>query len=317
MLINLMGCGHVLCSSGKSRQSRKIRASLEISPTKSLNAAKVHSKDTRHLLYDDYVSVDCLGLGAFSEVVLNLHLPSQESRALKIISKQLLSSQHLDNIYLIKEMAILECLSHEKIIKAYEIFEDKNSYYLVMQYCKGGNLGKRLKKVGRFEEKDAKQIMYQLLLALDHCHNKGVIHRDVKAENVLFEEEEGLNIKLADFGSSCFKSLVGTAHGIFGTPYYMAPEMFESHYDEKVDSWSCGILLYVMLTANVPYSGLNLNEIRAKMKVLPFQVTESELKGVSQQGIEFIEMMLKIEPSARMSAGHALEHPWLAEVKKT
>ena len=142
--------------------------------------------------------------------------------------------------------------TNENLIKLYEIFETKNSLYLVLELIKGGELLKRISKVKIFKESDVRILIKKMLIALDHCHSKNIIHRDLKPDNLLLRSEDNLHdIVIADFGLSCqlFKGEI--LYKRCGTPGYVAPEVLHWHegdpfYTSKCDIFSVGCILYLM-----------------------------------------------------------------------
>ena len=186
--------------------------------------------------FQNYEEIKKLGSGAFAEVTLCKHTPTNTERALKTIHKSGLSIQQKDPIFMLKEIQILKTLDHPNILKCYEIFEDEQKYYIATEYCPGGDLFGEILKMKKFTEAQAADIMFQLLSALTYCHEKNVIHRDLKPENILLlDKDSNLNIKVADFGSSCLLDSNQRLRGCFGSAYYVAPEVLLNAYDEKSD----------------------------------------------------------------------------------
>jgi calcium-dependent protein kinase len=138
--------------------------------------------------------------------------------------------------------------------------------YLVMENCPGGELFKRLtsQKDQMFNESEAATIMKRLFRAINHCHASGVVHRDIKAENIMYGADG--EIKLIDFGlSRKINSKHSHMQTITGTPYYMAPEVLEGDYTQQCDVWSLGVLMYVLLCGYLPFQGENRNVVFHKI----------------------------------------------------
>jgi len=155
------------------------------------------------------------------------------------------------------EIDILKNLDHPNILRLYEVFEDKKFIYLVTEFCEAGELFDEIVKRQRFDERDAAIIIKQLLSAIAYCHSKSVCHRDLKPENILIDNKETLSIKLIDFGTSQKFDTEEKMELILGTAYYIAPEVLKGEYDEKCDVWSCGVILYILLSGSPPFNGKN------------------------------------------------------------
>ncbi len=148
------------------------------------------------------------------------------------------------------------------IINIYEVYITSVSYDIVMEHCKGGSLLDRINSLLEqnkcFSEDEAALIIRQILSALNYAHQSGIVHRDIKLENVLFLEENpsSLLVKLIDFGlSAFFEKGIKTMKEKLGTCYYISPEVLNGNYNEKCDIWACGVLLYILLIGVPPFSG--------------------------------------------------------------
>ncbi|OMJ96119.1 hypothetical protein SteCoe_296 [Stentor coeruleus] len=265
----------------------------------------------------DYSEITKLGVGGFSEVKMCLHIPSQQKRAVKVISKNIIPIESIDEEHILKEMALLKYLNHPNIIKAYEIFEDSTKFYLSLEYCGGGNLYTKLKAVKKFPQLEAADIAFQIFLGVSYLHDNGIIHRDLKPENILLTGNYDYSVKIADFGSACLKNKTKSLNGIAGTLYYLAPEVLKDNYDEKVDIWSIGIMLFQLITGLLPYKGKSSDEIKKRIAAKPFKV-KSEYLDVNARNLlmDFFQGLLNVDPRMRYSAKEALEHPWILSSKK-
>ena len=226
--------------------------------------------------------------------------------AVKSISKSNLSQKSLKK--LICEIQILAKLDHPNIVKYYETYDDDKYFYLVMELCEGGELFERIVSKKHLEEKDAAEILFKLTHAISHCHSRGIVHRDIKAENILFEikTKSKNDVKIIDFGLAR-KKVTHNLHSIVGTPGYVAPEVLEGTYDRKCDIWALGVLLYVMLYGKYPFDDDNKAVLFEKMKTKELRYDRRE---VSQEAIELMRQMLVKDPSKRPEAKEILDHPW-------
>jgi calcium-dependent protein kinase len=295
-----MGCG----SSQNSNSKRFLGPVLKGS--KRLNL-------TKHGSLTDYTTLHYLGRGSFAEVVVSRYLPANTLRALKIVKKDRVTFEHLDNKGGLKEASILRQLKHNNIVTAFEPYEDSQFFYLPLELCDGGTLWSRIMTIGKFNLHDAATIMSQIFSALVVIHEKNFVHRDIKPENVLFTRNTGLEVKLADFGCTCEKDEEGLIHSMFGTLYYVAPEIFKEPYNEKFDMWSCGVLLYVLLSGRLPYDGISEKNLKERIMMEPFRVTEEMIPVKNEKLMDLFGKLLDVNPRQRISAKEALKHGWVEE----
>ena len=213
----------------------------------------------------DYEIKEKIGEGAFSKVKLGIHIPTKKEVAIKIIPKLKLTKQ--DKIRLKREIKILHHLNHQNIIKIYEIKEDKNNFYLIMEYYSEGDLYKFLSKNNKLNEEDASIIFFQIVNGVEYLHNNFICHRDLKPENILIDKKK--NLKIIDYNLSNFflESNGCILKTPCGSPYYAAPEMIKnkSYNAKTVDIWSIGIILYVLLCGFLPFEDKNTRRLYQKI----------------------------------------------------
>ncbi|KAL5272158.1 hypothetical protein ACHWQZ_G000397 [Mnemiopsis leidyi] len=232
------------------------------------DSGKVHSsrtsgssEDSQHV--GKYKLLKTIGKGNFAKVKLARHLPTGREVAVKVIDKTQMNQTSIQKLN--REMKIMKRLDHPNIVRLYEVIETEKTLYLVMEYASGGEVFDYLVAHGRMKEKEARQKFRQIVSAVQYCHQKGIIHRDLKAENLLLDAE--MNMKLADFGFSN-EFTVGTKLDTFcGSPPYAAPELFQGKkYDgPEVDVWSLGVILYTLVSGSLPFDGQNLKELRERV----------------------------------------------------
>ena len=175
-----------------------------------------------------------LGSGARGEVRTCIHLSSRDRRVVKIISKESLPQQVLLSGSVFEEVNILKNLDHPNLPRIYEFFEDNTNFYIVLEFCKGGDLLNRIIDMKKFTEAQAAKTMSQILSGINYLHSKGIVHRDIKPENILLEEQNSLSLKIIDFDTATFFGSENCKE-MFGTPLYMAPEVVKGKYNEKCD----------------------------------------------------------------------------------
>ena len=263
-----------------------------------------------------YEKKSTLGQGAFGIVYKVKNKITKQKYACKKIPKFNIKSKE-DFEKLQKEITLLSKLDHPNIAKIYEAYEDETSIYIIMEYCKGGELYKKminlLEKGELLTEESIAIILQQVISVISYCHSQNICHRDIKPENILLINDSNdfnNNIKVIDFGLSIyFKNGINQKmKNSVGTIFYAAPEVIEGNYNEKCDIWSCGILLYSLLVGTVPFNGRNHKEIANKIKEMKIPFTE-EFNDISNEAKDLIKKML-VKEDERISADDVLKHPW-------
>ncbi|XP_077798057.1 MAP/microtubule affinity-regulating kinase 3 isoform X23 [Macaca mulatta] len=186
-----------------------------------------------------------------------------ENVAIKIIDKTQLNPTSLQKLF--REVRIMKILNHPNIVKLFEVIETEKTLYLIMEYASGGEVFDYLVAHGRMKEKEARAKFRQIVSAVQYCHQKRIVHRDLKAENLLLDAD--MNIKIADFGFSNEFTVGSKLDTFCGSPPYAAPELFQGKkYDgPEVDVWSLGVILYTLVSGSLPFDGQNLKELRERV----------------------------------------------------
>lgn len=258
---------------------------------------------------DVYKVLNRLGTGAFAEVRRCEHKLTGQIRAVKIYRKEKLTPTELQE--LIREADVLRQFDHPNIVRIYEMFEDAKRYYIVMEHCKGGELFYSISSGTSFSEGQVAKIMLQLLSVVAYIHERKVVHRDIKPENILLEEKgSAFDIKIVDFGTAARLGPNGKVSGTVGTPYYIAPEVMAGAYTERCDEWSCGVIMYILLTGRPPFGGSDDKEILDKVRTGVYSLDIPEMQNVSKDAISLLKKFLS-PASSRITAKQALQHPWL------
>ncbi|XP_042199789.1 serine/threonine-protein kinase SIK2 [Callorhinchus milii] len=246
-----------------------------------------------------------LGKGNFAVVKLGTHRITRTQVAIKIIDKSQLDAVNLEKIY--REVQIMKLLNHPHIIKLYQVMETKNMLYLVTEYAKNGEIFDYLANQGRLSEAEARRKFWQMLSAVEYCHNRKIVHRDLKAENLLLDGN--MNIKIADFGFGNFYTLGEPLATWCGSPPYAAPEVFEGQRYEgpQLDIWSLGVVLYVLVCGALPFDGPSLPILRQRVLEGRFRIPYF----MSEDCEHLIRRMLVLDPSKRLTIAQIKEHKWM------
>lgn len=271
------------------------------------------SSATRHRHYSSsadnflghYRLIKTIGKGNFAKVKLAKHIPTMKEVAIKIIDKSLLNQQSLKKLF--REVTIMKMLNHPNIVKLYEVIDSQRILYLVMEYASGGEVFDYLVAHGRMREKEARAKFRQIVSAVQYCHQKQIIHRDLKAENLLLDSE--MNIKIADFGFSNEFVPGQTLDTFCGSPPYAAPELFKGlrYEGPEVDIWSLGVILYTLVSGTLPFDGNNLKELRervlrGKYRVPFYMSTDCE---------NLLKKFLVLNPHKRASLETIMKDKWM------
>lgn len=254
-----------------------------------------------------------LGTGMTCTVKLITHRTSGKKYALKAIRLNRLQQDKIDDLR--REIEIMKALDHPNIIKLYQTFEDHSYIYMVMELCTGGELFDRLadQQGSKFTEPKAADLITKMLSSLNYIHLRHVCHRDLKLENFIFENEKpDAEIKLIDFGLSKVYLEGQTMHNVLGTSYYVAPEVLAGSYGIECDLWGLGVLAYMMLSGQAPFSGDTDKEILKLVKIGNYDfLPKRAWRKISDDAQDFISKLLVQDPKDRMTASEALQHPWI------
>uniref|UniRef100_A0A671QHV4 non-specific serine/threonine protein kinase n=1 Tax=Sinocyclocheilus anshuiensis TaxID=1608454 RepID=A0A671QHV4_9TELE len=247
----------------------------------------------------NYRLLKTIGKGNFAKVKLARHVLTgrEVSRYIFIV------------IYtsLFREVRIMKVLNHPNIVKLFEVIETEKTLYLIMEYASGGEVFDYLVAHGRMKEKEARAKFRQIVSAVQYCHQKRIVHRDLKAENLLLDAD--MNIKIADFGFSNEFTIGSKLDTFCGSPPYAAPELFQGKkYDgPEVDVWSLGVILYTLVSGSLPFDGQNLKELRervlrGKYRIPFYMSTDCE---------NLLKKLLVLNPGKRGSLEQIMKDRWM------
>ena len=310
---------------------------------------------------DNYIISKSLGEGGFGSVVKVIHKNTGQVRAMKIIPKNNLKQGYTEE-EIFREINILKKLEHPYIMKLYEFYSDEEYFYLINEFCSEGDLSEKLQKVGRFEEKLVKLLMFQIFSAVWYLHSNNVIHGDLKLENVMidnlnfheskkkndnnnnnnlknsfekrlslvtsykldfhniqnvegnkhkFDNIKNFEIKLIDFGAAkIFTKYKKQFDDTVGTLVYCSPEVLKNNYDSKCDIWSCAVIMYILLSGEIPFAGDSEEEIIKSIMNKKVSFDSSFFNNVSEEAKDLIQKCLIYNKSKRYNAKEALDHPF-------
>ena len=263
-------------------------------------------------LLDIYDIKQKLGKGKFGLVKLGINKQTKDKVAVKIMNKNKMDTSDLELVR--TEIEILKICQHPYIIKLFDIFENIDYIYIIMEYCSGGDLFTFLKNRNfQLPEKTVVVIIYKLCKALYYVHSYGIAHRDLKPENVLLtNENENADIRLMDFGLSKIVGPNQKCTEPYGTLTYCAPEIIlDKPYIKTVDSWSLGVMTYLMLSGSFPFSGNNEGEIAKNVVYSKVDFKNKPIWNIiSKEAKDFINKLLEKDLNKRIDIKTALEHPW-------
>lgn len=254
-----------------------------------------------------YRVIKTIGKGNFAIVKLAKHVPTGRLVAIKIIDKSQLSSSSLQKMC--REVKVMKSLNHPNIVKLFEVMETNRTMYLVLEYASGGEIFDYLVTKGRMKESDVRAKFRQIVSAVHYCHQKSIVHRDLKAENLLLDRD--FNIKIADFGFSNEFNFHHKLNTFCGSPPYAAPELFQGkkYTGPEVDVWSLGVILYTLITGSLPFDGHNLKELKEKVMKGKYSVPFY----VPSDCHRLLRKFLVLNPAKRITLEAAMKDKWLNE----
>ena len=323
-------------------QEKDIESEKIINTTK--EADKKYKLDSKKII-DEYLIKDTIGKGTFSTVKLGEHIKTKQKVAIKILNKDKIKAQE-DSIRIKREIKILSMMDHPNIIKTYKITENAKNYYIIMEYCNGGELFNYIVEKEKLEQDEASMFFYQLINALEYIHSLGIAHRDLKPENLLLVENK--IIKIIDFGLSNYFNGEKNLETPCGSPSYASPEIIkgEAYNGFYIDIWASGIIMFAMLCGYLPFDDdeeeneddenevntsdnikrsdrtsrvSNESEKSEDNEVLFQRILEGKLEFPSYLTPEAVDLMKKIlvvDPTKRIEIKDIKKHKFLNSLSK-
>ncbi|KAF7720839.1 hypothetical protein EC973_005982 [Apophysomyces ossiformis] len=274
------------------------------------NRLRYEEKKSKREEIGDYWLTKTIGRGSTGWVKLGIHKLDGHQVAIKMIPRQRLTLSKKLACATERELAILQLLHHPNLIELHRIFQDTAYIYFVTEYAEGGELFHLLtKRGGALSETEARTLFSQLAGALAWCHAHHICHRDLKPENILLDKDRKL-VKIADFGMATIQSSDRLLQTSCGSVHYASPEIVQGkpYYGPATDVWSCGVLLYVLLTGYLPFDDENMGRLYLKIKRGKYHRLPEHLPSTAK---DLIRRMLTVDPSQRITMKEVLSHPWL------
>jgi len=286
--------------------------------TKSKWSSEAQSRYFRKPVEEDFEADGSrvLGTGCSGSVVVATQRSTGQECALKSYNKGVLSKSQLTMLK--SEIDINVSTDHANITRLLYVYEDDETVNLLLELCAGQDLLHRLGETRVFREHIAKETTHQMLLAVDYLHKQGIVHRDIKLENWLYDSvSDYATLKLSDFGFSKRWDPEEDPWGLSGaagSDPYMAPEVISGCYTEKCDMWSLGVTVYLLLSGEFPFHGATKSQISGKIMACDYNFPNAKWNHVSGHAKDFIRKLLVLNPAKRMSAAESLQHPWMQQL---
>ncbi|KAL3472332.1 hypothetical protein BJX99DRAFT_266166 [Aspergillus californicus] len=273
-----------------------------------------------------------LGSGATGRVRLAKHAATGQTAAIKIVSKKCAAISQSDSIAAMdknagnfigtgtrqmpsgieREVVIMKLIEHPNVISLFDVWENRGELYLVLEYVEGGELFDYVSNHGPLPEEEAVRLFRQIIAGLGYCHRFNICHRDLKPENILLDSEH--NVKLADFGMAALQPAGHWLNTSCGSPHYAAPEIIygRKYRGDRADIWSCGIILYALLTGFLPFDGGDLHTTLQLVRKGDYMIPPE----VSDEAADLIQRILQKKPDDRISMKEMWGHPLLKKYEK-
>jgi len=281
----------------------------------------VRERGIRRSFDKDYKILEQLGKGSTASCYECVHVPSGESFAVKVINKRRILVMYKDLLpQFRREVEVLSKLDHPNIIRLKQVFESREHIHVVTELARGGELFDYLvsRPNSTISEAGVSFLLRQCIAAVAHMHDHGVIHRDIKLENILLESTpkddekyQDIRLKIIDFGlaksfgDGCGER--GTAHTFFGTVGYISPEMMDrKSYTKAVDVWALGVVTFVLLCGVFPFHSSKQQPVDYTLRYPDW------VSGLSDSAKDLLQGLLQVDPNKRLTVRAALQHPWVS-----
>jgi serine/threonine protein kinase len=247
-----------------------------------------------------------LGVGSTGKVKLGVHVETGELVAIKVVRKEFIDRKESLKKKMQREIAVMKLCDHPHVLRLLEVFETNTHLFLVTEYADGGELFDYLVKRGSLEPDEARHFFRQIIEGVDYCHQRYIVHRDLKPENLLLDKKH--RIKIADFGMASMLPPGSMLETSCGSPHYAAPEIIsgEMYSGFESDVWSCGVILYALVTGKLPFDDDNLQRLLQKVRCGLYHLPSY----LPPQLRSLIHCMLTVDPKRRITIDGIKAHPW-------
>ena len=264
--------------------------------------------------YQKYKIINKTGDGAYGSVFCAINIHTGVKIAMKKILK--IKENKVDDMEIKNEFNILKKLDHPNIVKIFEFYDSNSNYYIITEYCKYGELYRHI--YYNYSERQLCVLFYQVFSGLCYLHEKNIIHRDIKLENIMISDiekdiitkEEYFWIKIIDFGTAKIFQKNKKEKTVIGSTYYIAPEVLKKKYNEKCDTWSIGVVLFMLITGVPPFDGKNDKDIILSIQKGKYDKNNKKLLNYSKDVQDLLSKLLEVNVDKRFSSYEALNHPW-------
>lgn len=264
-----------------------------------------------------------LGKGSSGRVRLAKNMETGKLAAIKIVPKKVVRSTNASKksnaangnlpYGIEREIIIMKLISHPNIMALYEVWENKSELFLVLEYVEGGELFDYLVSKGKLPEQEAVHYFRQIIQGVAYCHNYNICHRDLKPENLLVDKKNH-QIKIADFGMAALETTNKLLETSCGSPHYASPEivMGKNYHGSPSDVWSCGIILFALLTGHLPFNDDNIKKLLLKVQSGKYHMPQN----ISSEAQDLISKILIVDPRGRITINEVLQHPLITKYDK-
>ncbi|KAK7044667.1 kinase domain-containing protein [Favolaschia claudopus] len=272
-------------------------------------------------LIGPWILGECVGKGASGRVKIAKHRVTGQLAAVKILplaplvsSRASLETQQMKNdkqrLGIDREITMMKLMNHPNILRIYDVYEGAKELFLVLEYVEGGELFDFLVNRGRLPAEEACEYFKQIVYGLNYAHTFSIIHRDLKPENILIASLSPPLIKIADWGMAAFAPPSLQLETSCGSPHYASPEIVngERYQGNPTDIWSCGVILYALLTGRLPFDDKNVKVLLGKVKCGKFDMPP----WIDPLAMDLLSRMLVVDVSRRITIPEIMTHPWLS-----
>ncbi|KAI8096593.1 kinase-like domain-containing protein [Halteromyces radiatus] len=276
-----------------------------------LSSTTLDECSAKYQIIGNYRLTKTIGRGVSGKVKLGIHIHTGEQVAIKIIPRHTMNQSSIVAQAVERELAILQLLDHPHLVELQQVMQDSTNVYFVMEYMDGGELHQVLtqRRGRRLSEHEARSYFTQITNALAWCHTHHICHRDLKLENILLNKNKK-TIKIADFGMAIMQPTSTLLRTSCGSPHYASPEIIKGipYHGPATDVWSCGVILYILLTGYHPFEDKRTSRLLYKIKSGQYRRLPSD---ISSSAKDLLEKMLTVNPSKRINIHDVLAHAWM------